>query len=398
MIETDNTSRLVREILLGALENENYNLGTSGENLRNDSHFTEEIGINSIDLLEFFLRIEDQFEIQIHDDDARSLTSVYAVIHFLKAKQSHPLHFKNTAQSQPKAPPFFKDMPLTPVALYSKTQKAYYLRASNPPSVTQLQAAIGVDGPLLKVSRMRVKPQRPVGNWLLDALQEPNFERLAHHLNPVSFSLGEVIYESGGRLHNVYFPTTSHVSLLYTMINGSTAEMGLIGNEGVVGVALYMGGETTPNRAVIQGSGNALELNVTAMLEEFALGGEFQQLLLRYTMALISQISQTAVCNRLHSVEKRLCRWLLMTHDRVNSDELQMTQEFISNMLGVRREGVTHAAKSLQQRGLIRYGRGTIRIVDRAGLEKCVCECFEVVREEYSRLRSMDNALSIKAN
>lgn len=245
---------------------------------------------------------------------------------------------------------------------------------------------------------MKVKLIRPLGNWLLDALPDKDYERLANSLNPVSFSLGEVIYESGGRMENVYFPTTSHVSLLYTMINGSTAEMGLVGNEGVVGIALFMGGETTPNRAVIQGSGKGLRLSVTAMQEEFTRGGEFQQLLLRYTMALITQISQTAVCNRLHSVEKRLCRWLLMTHDRVNSDELQMTQEFISNMLGVRREGVTHAAGNLQQRGLISYGRGHINIVDRAGLEKHVCECYEVVKEEHNRLRSIAMPSPTKAH
>lgn len=244
---------------------------------------------------------------------------------------------------------------------------------------------------------MRIKLERPVGNWLLDSLQDSNYERLADRLTPVSFSLGDVVYESGGRLDHVYFPTTCHISLLYTMINGATAEMGLIGNEGVVGTALYMGGETTRNRAVIQGSGKALKLSGSAMLEEFARGGEFQQLLLRYTLALITQISQTAVCNRLHSVEKRLCRWLLMTHDLVHSDELQMTQEFISNMLGVRREGVTHAAASLQQRGLISWGRGNIKVMDRPGLEKSVCECYGVVRDEHRRLRAVDLSLSAKA-
>jgi len=173
------------------------------------------------------------------------------------------------------------------------------------------------------------------------------------------------------------------------MLNGSTAEMGLVGNEGVLGVALFMGGETTHNRAVIQGSGEALKLKAKAAQEEFARGGEFQHLLLRYTMCLITQISQTAVCNRLHSVEKRLCRWLLMTHDRTRSDELQMTQEFISHMLGVRREGVTHAAGSLQQRGLISYVRGHIKIVDRPRLEQYVCECYEVVNDEHARLHSL---------
>jgi CRP-like cAMP-binding protein len=187
-------------------------------------------------------------------------------------------------------------------------------------------------------------------------------------------------------MDHVYFPTTSHVSLLYTTINGATAEMGLVGNEGVVGIALFMGGDTTPNRAVIQGSGNGLKLQAKAMYLEFARGGEFQQLLLRYTQALITQISQTAVCNRLHSVEQRLCRWLLMTHDRTHSDELQMTQEFISNMLGVRREGVTRAARDLQQHGLITYVRGHINILDRQALESFACECYAVVKAEHDRL------------
>jgi CRP-like cAMP-binding protein len=233
---------------------------------------------------------------------------------------------------------------------------------------------------------MTPEPKRPVGNWLLDALPAADYERLLDDLKPVTCSLGDVIYESGGEMKYVYFPTTSHVSLLYTMINGSTAEMGLVGNEGVVGIALFMGGETTPNRAVIQGSGEALKLKAKALQYEFSRGGEFQHLLLRYTQALITQISQTAVCNRLHSIEQRLCRWLLMTRDRVRSDELQMTQEFISHMLGVRREGVTTTAGSLQQLGLISYVRGHIRIVDRTGLETHACECYAVVKEEYERL------------
>ena len=244
---------------------------------------------------------------------------------------------------------------------------------------------------------MRSKLERPVGNWVLDSLPNANYERLAPNLKPVSLSLGKVIYESGGRMDHVFFPTTAHISLLYTMLNGSTAEVGLVGNEGVLGIAHFMGGETTPNRAVVQGSGEGLKLSVPAMQEEFARGGEFQQLLLRYTMALITQISQTAVCNRLHSVEKRLCRWLLMTHDRANSDQLQSTQEFISNMLGVRREGVTHAAGNLQQRGLISYVRGNIKILDRAGLEQHVCECYKVVIKEQNRLYSLATSVSARA-
>lgn len=230
---------------------------------------------------------------------------------------------------------------------------------------------------------------RPVGNWLLDSLSSDGYERLAGNLEPVPFALGEVIYESGAQMENVFFPTTSHISLLYTMINGATAEMGLVGNEGVVGVSLFMGGDTTPNRAVVQGAGDALKLQAKAMREEFSRGSEFQHLLLRYTQALITQISQTAVCNRLHTVEQRLCRWLLMTRDRTQSDELQMTHEFISNMLGVRREGVTHAAHGLQQRGQISYVRGHIRILDRKRLEISACECYAVVKQEHDRLLNL---------
>ena len=224
------------------------------------------------------------------------------------------------------------------------------------------------------------------GNRLLAALPDDAFERLRIHLEPISFSLGEVVYESGGHMEYVYFPTTSHISLLYTMIDGSTAEMGLVGNEGVVGISLFMGGETTPNRAMVQGGGVAFRMKAKAMLDEFKRGDEFQHLLLRYTQALITQISQTAVCNRLHSVEQRLCRWLLMTHDRADSDELQMTHEFISNMLGVRREGVTMAAQRLQEMGMISYVRGHIIILDRAQLLARVCECYQVVKDEHTRL------------
>jgi CRP-like cAMP-binding protein len=202
----------------------------------------------------------------------------------------------------------------------------------------------------------------------------------------VTFSLGKVVYESGGQMRHVYFPTTSHISLLYTMLDGSTAEMGLVGKEGVVGISLFMGGETTPSHAVVQGGGAALRMKAKAMLDEFKRGGEFQLLLLRYTQALITQISQTAVCNRLHSVEQRLCRWLLMTHDRTESDELQMTHEFISNMLGVRREGVTVAAQRLQETGMISYVRGHINILDRPQLLTHVCECYQVVRAEHARI------------
>jgi CRP-like cAMP-binding protein len=225
-----------------------------------------------------------------------------------------------------------------------------------------------------------------LGNYVIAALPVEAYERLGPHLEAMTFTLGQGVYESGGHMRYVYFPTTSHVSLLYTMIDGSTAEMGLVGKEGIVGIALFMGGETTPNRAVVQGGGEAFRMKSKAMLDEFNRGGEFQHLLLRYTQALITQISQTAVCNRLHSVEQRLCRWLLMTHDLAQSDELQMTHEFISNMLGVRREGVTMAARRLQEKGMISYVRGHIRILDRPQLLAHVCECYQVVRDEHSRL------------
>ena len=230
------------------------------------------------------------------------------------------------------------------------------------------------------------KSNEPVENRLLGSLPVAEYERLRPYLRPVSFSLGEVVYEFGGHLDYVFFPTTSIVSLLYTMENGSSAEMGLTGNEGVVGIALFMGGGTMPNRAVVQSAGGALRMKAKVLQDEFALGGKFQQLLLRYTQALITQISQTAVCNRLHSVEQQLCRWLLLSHDRLKTDELVMTQELIADMLGVRREGVTVAAGRLQDAGAISYVRGHITILDRQKLEDTVCECYQVVKEEFDRL------------
>jgi CRP-like cAMP-binding protein len=223
-------------------------------------------------------------------------------------------------------------------------------------------------------------------NHLLSALPAVEYKRLVSSLQPVTFRLGEVLYESGGLLNHVYFPTTAVVSLLYAMEDGKTAEMGLTGNDGVVGVALFLGGNTTPNRAVVQIAGNAFQMDAATLRQEFARGGSFQHLLLNYTQALITQISQTAVCNRLHSVEQRLCRWLLMSHDRANSDELPMSQEFISNMLGGRRESVTVAARRLQDAGLIRYVRGHITVLDRKRLEATVCECYRVVEDETDRL------------
>ncbi len=226
----------------------------------------------------------------------------------------------------------------------------------------------------------------PVENRLLAALPPDVYERLAPQLQRVSLSLGEVVYEFGGHLDYVFFPTSSIVSLLYTMENGTSAEMGLTGNDGVVGIALFMGGGTMPNRAVVQSAGGAICMKAKVLQDEFRLGGKFQQLLLRYTQALITQISQTAVCNRLHSVEQQLCRWLLLSHDRVKADELIMTQELIADMLGVRREGVTVAAGRLQDFGAISYVRGHITILDRRKLEETVCECYRVVKDEFDRL------------
>jgi CRP-like cAMP-binding protein len=230
-----------------------------------------------------------------------------------------------------------------------------------------------------------------VENRLLASLPPDEYERLRPHLRKVPFFLGEVVYEFGGQLDYVFFPTTSIVSLLYTMENGSSAEMGLTGNDGVVGIALFMGGGTMPNRAVVQSAGDALRMKAKVLQDEFAMGGKFQQLLLRYTQALITQISQTAVCNRLHSVEQQLCRWLLLSHDRVQADELIMTQELIADMLGVRREGVTVAAGHLQDLEAISYVRGRIQILDRQKLEETVCECYRVVRDEFDRLFGLDN-------
>ena len=233
---------------------------------------------------------------------------------------------------------------------------------------------------------MSATVDEPTQNRLLAALPADEYERLRPNLQSVSFSLGEVVYEFAARLEHVFFPTTSIISLLYTMENGSSAEMGLTGNDGVVGIALFMGGGTMPNRAVVQSAGGAFRMKAKVLQDEFAQGGKFQQLLLRYTQALITQISQTAVCNRLHSVEQQLCRWLLLSHDRLNTNELVMTQELIADMLGVRREGVTVAAGRLQDDGAISYVRGRIQILDRDKLEATVCECYRVVKDEVDRL------------
>jgi len=201
-------------------------------------------------------------------------------------------------------------------------------------------------------------------------------------------ALGEALYESGGRLQHVYFPTTSIVSLLYVMDDGASAEIAVVGNEGILGISLFMGGETTPSRAVVQSAGFGYRLKAQLLKQEFNRAGPVMHLLLRYTQALITQMAQTAVCNRHHSVEQQLCRWLLLSLDRLSTDELRMTQELIANMLGVRREGVTEAAGNLQRAGLIRYSRGRITVLDRPRLEQEVCECYAVVKKEFDRLLS----------
>jgi CRP-like cAMP-binding protein len=217
-------------------------------------------------------------------------------------------------------------------------------------------------------------------------LPEPERGRLFPHLEPITMPLGKALYESGDRLEHVYFPTTAIVSLLYIMEDGASAEIAVVGNEGIVGIALFMGGETMPNRAVVQSAGHAYQLSGQLLKQEFKRGGALQHLLLRYTLAMLTQMAQTAVCNRHHSVDQQLCRWLLLSLDRLPANELSMTQELIANMLGVRREGVTEAAGKLQKAGLIHYSRGRIIVLDRPGLEARVCECYEVVRQEFDRL------------
>jgi CRP-like cAMP-binding protein len=223
-------------------------------------------------------------------------------------------------------------------------------------------------------------------NHLLAALSKAEFARLAPQMKVVTLPLGKPLYEPGTMLRHVYFPTDSIVSLLYVMSDGASAEIALVGNEGVVGVALFMGGETTPSRAVVQSAGEGYQLAGEILKREFNRGGAMQHLLLRYTQALLTQMAQTAVCNRHHSLDQQLCRWLLLSLDRLPSNELIMTQELIANMLGVRREGVTEAAGKLQQAGLIQYNRGHITVLDRAGLEARTCECYAVVKKESDRL------------
>ena len=226
----------------------------------------------------------------------------------------------------------------------------------------------------------------PNQNHLLAALPAEIFERISPHLELISMPLGEVLYESGGQLHHVYFPTTAIVSLHYLMESGASAEIAGVGNEGVLGISLFMGGNTTPSLATVQTAGSGYRLKGRLMMEEFNRAGPMLRLMLRYTQALITQISQTAACNRHHSIEQQLCRWLLLTLDRVPSNELTMTQELIASMLGVRREGITEAAGNLQRAGLISYRRGHIMVLDRSGLESRACECYNVVKKEFHRL------------
>ena len=226
----------------------------------------------------------------------------------------------------------------------------------------------------------------PDQNNILAALPKPVRDRLYPHLESVEMPLGDILYESGTKLHDVYFPTTSIVSLLYVMEDGASAEIAVVGKEGILGIALFMGGETTPSRAIVQSAGHGFRLKSQLLKDEFNRAGPLMHLLLRYTQALITQMSQTAVCNRHHSVHQQLCRWLLMSLDRLPSSELTMTQELIANMLGVRREGVTEAAGKLQRAGLILYNRGHITVLDRPGLEAQACECYQVVKTEFDRL------------
>jgi CRP-like cAMP-binding protein len=230
-------------------------------------------------------------------------------------------------------------------------------------------------------------PAQPRQNHLIAALPASEAARWLPLLESVDMPLGSVLYESGDTLSHVYFPTTSIVSLLYVMENGASAEIAVVGNEGIVGVSLFMGGESTPSRAVVQSAGHGFRLKANTMKEEFDRAGPVLHLLLRYTQALITQMSQTAVCNRHHSLDQQLCRWLLLLSlDRLQGNELVMTQELIANMLGVRREGVTEGALKLQRSGLISYARGHITVLNRAGLEKRSCECYSVVKKEYDRL------------
>ena len=223
-------------------------------------------------------------------------------------------------------------------------------------------------------------------NYLFHSIPSEEWERLLPLIEPVDLPLGKVLYEPGMKMSHVYFPTTAIVSLLYALENGSSAEIAIVGNEGIVGISIFMGGESTSSRAVVQSAGKGYRIKSSVILAEFNRGGPLLHLFLRYTQALITQMSQTAVCNRHHTLDQQFCRWLLLSLDRLTSNELVMTQELIANMLGVRREGVTEAALKVQKAGFIKYSRGHITILDRVGLERRTCECYQVVKDEYSRL------------
>ena len=233
---------------------------------------------------------------------------------------------------------------------------------------------------------MTNSPDPAKKNQLLAALPDAAWQRWSSFLECVDMPLGHVLYESGSTLKHVFFPTTAIISLLYVMENGSSAEIAVVGNEGIVGVSLFMGGESTPSRAVVQSAGQGYRLKAQAMKDEFNRAGPVLHLMLRYTQALLTQMAQTAVCNRHHTLDQQLCRWLLVSLDRLQGNQLVMTQELMANMLGVRREGVTASAHKLQVAGLIRYARGRISVLDRRGLEKRSCECYSVVKKEYDRL------------
>jgi CRP-like cAMP-binding protein len=233
---------------------------------------------------------------------------------------------------------------------------------------------------------MSASPPDPCQNQILGVLPEPERQRLLAHLEYVPMPLGGVLYESGDTPRHIYFPTDCIVSLLYVLADGASAEIAMVGREGAIGVALFMGGETTPSRAVVQSAGSAFRLSGKVLKEEFSRHGHLLHALLRYTQALITQMAQTAVCNRHHSVDQQLCRWLLLSLDRLSGNQVKITQELIANMLGVRREGVTEAAGKLQKQGVIRYSRGQITVLDRARLEQLSCECYAVVKRETDRL------------
>ena len=233
---------------------------------------------------------------------------------------------------------------------------------------------------------MRRLAPSPHQNHLIEALPAGDYQRLGPHLEHVELELGDVLYEPGMKMRYVYFPTTAIVSLLYVMEDGASAEIAIVGNEGILGISLFMGGETTPSRAVVQSAGFGYRMKAQLLKDEFGRFGPMMHLLLRYTQALITQMAQTAVCNRHHTVDQQLCRWLLLSLDRLASNELTMTQELIANMLGVRREGVTEAAGKLQEAGLVTYRRGKITVLDRPRLEARSCECYDVVKREFDRL------------